>query len=57
MRLVAALALLATPALAHPGGHGVVSLTHLVTEPDHLMMIALGAAALALAIFKLQRRS
>lgn len=44
----AALALLATPALAHPGHHETLSFAaqarHLLTEPDHML------AAVALVV-------
>lgn len=55
-------ALLATTvaASAHPGEHGfsvVQSLFHLLTEPDHLAMMA-GAAALGAVLwFKLRKRA
>jgi hypothetical protein len=51
------LTLLATPALAHPGDHGAVRLLHLLTEPDHLAMIALAAAVVVLVAVKLRGRS
>ena len=51
------LVLLASPALAHPGDHGAVRLLHLLTEPDHLAMIALAAAVVVLVAVKLQGRS
>ena len=51
------LTLMATPALAHPGDHGAVRLLHLLTEPDHLAMIALAAAVVVLVAVKLQGRS
>lgn len=49
--------LMATPALAHPGDHGAVRLLHLLTEPDHLAMIALAAAVVVLVAVKLRGRS
>lgn len=51
------LTLLATPALARPGGHGAAGLIHLLTEPDHLAMIALAAAVVVLVAVKLRGRS
>ena len=44
-RAIALLSLIPGAALAHPGDHAHASLLHLVTEPDHLAMIALAAAA------------
>lgn len=53
MSLGAALALVATPALAHSGlhehGEGLV---HLLTEPDHMAMLAGFAALAVVAIVK-----
>ena len=51
------LTLMATPALAHPGDHGAASLMHLLTEPDHLAMIALAVAVVVLVAVKLRGRS
>ncbi len=51
------LTLLASPALAHPGDHGAARLLHLLTEPDHLAMIALAAAVVVLVAVKLRGRS
>ncbi|MBM3614182.1 MAG: hypothetical protein FJX28_01715 [Alphaproteobacteria bacterium] len=47
----------ARPALAHTGEHGASDLMHLVTEPDHLAMIALGLALVVLVAVKLWGRS
>ncbi len=47
-------------ALAHPGEHAfsiVGSLYHLLTEPDHLVMIAAAVALAAALIYKFKRRS
>jgi hydrogenase/urease accessory protein HupE len=47
------LSISATSALAHPGPHDfsfLGSLYHLVTEPDHLAMMA-GAALIAVALW------
>ena len=49
--------LMATPALAHRADHGAVRLLHLLTEPDHLAMIALAAAVVVLVAVKLRGRS
>ena len=54
--MIPAVALLATPALAHPGDHTRVNLLHMLTEPDHLALIALGAAVLALVVYKLRKQ-
>lgn len=56
-RLVAALTLLPSAALAHPGDHRTAGLWHLLTEPDHLAMIAAAAAVLGYAVWKLWSRS
>ena len=44
-RAIVLLSLAPGAALAHPGDHSHARLMHLVTEPDHLAMIALAAAA------------
>ena len=54
MKRILTLAVLApTAALAHPGDHGGFSLqamiTHLLSEPDHIVM-ALGAVAVVLVL-------
>jgi hypothetical protein len=51
-RLIAALAVVPSAALAHPGDHRLAEFLHLITEPDHLAMLALGVAVLAWAVFK-----
>ncbi len=51
------LTLLAPPALAHPGDHGAAGLIHLLTEPDHLAMIALAVAVVVLVAVMLRGRS
>ena len=55
-RLAALCALAPGAALAHPGDHRFANLSHLVSEPDHLAMIALGAALVAYAAYKLRSR-
>lgn len=55
-RLIAALAVVPSAALAHPGDHRFADLVHLVSEPDHLAMLALGVAVLAYAVFMLRAR-
>jgi hypothetical protein len=60
--LAAAIATVATSgsAMAHPGEHAFTvagSLVHLLTEPDHLAMIAVGASVLGVAYVLRKRRS
>jgi hydrogenase/urease accessory protein HupE len=49
------LAAMSAAAHAHPGEHGLLSFVqgalHLVTEPDHLAMIAIGAMAVAAGVW------
>ena len=54
--MIPALALLATPALAHPGDHAQANLLHMLSKPDHLAMLALGAAVLALLVYRLRKQ-
>jgi hydrogenase/urease accessory protein HupE len=54
--MITALALLATPAFAHPGDHTQANLLHMLTEPDHLALIALGAAVLALVVYRVRKQ-
>lgn len=54
--MIPAFALFATPAFAHPGDHAQANLLHMLTEPDHLAMLALGAAVLALVVYKLRKQ-
>ena len=57
MKRLALLASLApSAALAHPGEHRFANLLHLVSEPDQLAMIALGAAVVAYTVYKLRSR-
>lgn len=46
-----------TAALAHPGDHRTDGLPHFLSQPDHVALIALGAAVLAYAVWKLWSRS
>ena len=50
-RLATALALLPAAAMAHPGDHAQADAAHLLTQPDHLvtlaLIVALGVAAWA----------
>ncbi len=55
-RLILILLLAPTTAFAHPGPHVAASLLHLLNEPDHLVLIALGVAALAFTAHKLRAR-
>lgn len=55
-RLLALLALAPTAALAHPGDHHGVGPWHLLTEPDHLAMIAAVVAVLGYAVWKIWSR-
>jgi hypothetical protein len=43
-------------ALAHQGDHSGLGLTHLLTEPDHLLVIAACVAVVALVVYKLRSR-
>lgn len=54
-RLVPALILLPSAALAHPGDHHATGLLHLLTEPDHLAMIAAVVAVLCYALYRWAR--
>lgn len=40
------------PALAHPGDHSHTGLSHFLTEPDHLALLAGVALAVAYGIAK-----
>jgi hypothetical protein len=55
-RLTALLVALPTVALAHAGDHSGLSLTHLISEPDHLVLIAACVAVVALVVYKLWSR-
>ncbi|WP_395541228.1 hypothetical protein [Neotabrizicola sp. sgz301269] len=50
--VAAALFFLPSAALAHTGDHHGAGLWHLLTEPDHLAMIAAVAAVLGLVIYR-----
>lgn len=54
--LTLAALLLPTAAFAHPGDHAHAGLTHLLTQPDHLTMIAAGAVAALLVAYRLWAR-
>lgn len=49
------LALLPTPAFAHQGDHSHSGLLHLLTEPDHLLLMGLAVAAVVWAFVKVRR--
>ncbi|WP_282602309.1 hypothetical protein [Paracoccus sp. PARArs4] len=55
--LIAAVTLLPTAALAHPGHHKDADPTHLLTQPDHLGTLALIVAAGVAAWVLLRGRS
>ena len=55
-RLAALLLALPTVAYAHAGNHSGLGLTHLIREPDHLMLIAACVAVVALVVYKLWSR-
>jgi hypothetical protein len=55
-RLTALLVTLPTAALAHVGDHSGLGLTHLIREPDHLVLIAACVAVVALVVYKLWSR-
>jgi hydrogenase/urease accessory protein HupE len=47
-------------ALAHPGEHAFTllnSVAHVLTEPDHLAMIAVGVIVVGVLFYKRSRRS
>ena len=54
-RYLAAFALLPTTATAHPGDHAQAgfqaNLRHLITEPDHLVMMAVALLAVAVVVW------
>jgi hypothetical protein len=55
-RLTALLVALPTVALAHAGDHSGLGLTHLISEPDHLVLIVACVAVVALVVYKLWSR-
>ena len=55
-RLTALLVALPTLALAHAGDHAGLGLTHLLTKPDPLALIAALVAVVALVAYKLRSR-
>ena len=55
-RLTALLVTLPAAALAHVGDHSGLDLTHLLTEPEHLVLIAACVAVVALVVYKLRSR-
>ena len=61
MKRIIALALLPTAAFAHPGGHADGgfwgNLRHLISEPDHLGMLAVAAVAVVVVICLRKGRS
>jgi hydrogenase/urease accessory protein HupE len=56
----ATLASTASVASAHPGEHALSvlnSVAHVLTEPDHLAMIAIGVIVVGVLFYKRSRRS
>lgn len=45
-----------TAAIAHPGDHSTSGILHMLTEPDHLALLAVIVAVAAFAIIKLRAR-
>ncbi len=57
MKRLTTLSLLApSAALAHPGDHTTTAILHFLTEPDHLVMLALVVAVAAYTVLKLRSR-
>lgn len=56
-KLFALLAFAPSAALAHPGDHRGDGMLHFLSQPDHVALIALGAAVLGYAVWKLWSRS
>jgi hydrogenase/urease accessory protein HupE len=54
-RLAPALTLLPSAALAHPGDHNATGLLHLLSEPDHLAMLAAVVAVLGYLVYRWAR--
>jgi hypothetical protein len=55
-RLTTLSLLVPSAALAHPGDHSTTAILHFLTEPDHLVMLALGVAVVAYSVYKLRSR-
>jgi hydrogenase/urease accessory protein HupE len=60
--LIATATLISTTgaALAHPGDHTLTllnSIVHILSEPDHLAMIAVGVIVVGVLFYKRSRRS
>ena len=55
-RLTALLLALPTVAFAHAGDHSGLGLTHLIRQPDHLVLIAACVVVVALVVYKLRSR-
>jgi hydrogenase/urease accessory protein HupE len=54
-RILIAALLTPAAALAHPGDHRADGVLHFLSEPDHLALIALGAAVLGYVIYRWSR--
>jgi hydrogenase/urease accessory protein HupE len=60
LMMAATLAFTTTAALAHPGEHALTvlkSLAHVLTEPDHLAMIAVAIVVVGGLLYKHARRA
>jgi hydrogenase/urease accessory protein HupE len=55
MKRLALLALIPAPAFAHQGDHNHSGLLHLLTEPDHLLLMGLAVAAVVYVFVKVRR--
>ena len=51
-----AASLVALPAQAHPGDHAHADVSHLLTSPDHLLILGMIAAILVLPVTRLALR-
>ncbi len=54
-RILPVLTLVPSAALAHPGDHHATGLLHLLTEADHLAMIAAAVAVLGYLVYRWAR--
>ena len=55
MKRLALLALIPSAAFAHQGDHGQSSLLHLLTEPDHLLLMGIAVVAVVYVFVKVRR--
>ena len=56
MKRLLPLLLIPYVAFAHPGDHSTTGLLHMLTEPDHLALLAVIVAAAVFGILKLRAR-